>query len=107
MPTFPDDFLWGTATVAYSVEGAVAEDGRGESIWDRFCRQPGRIADGSTGAVAADHYRRWPKDIELMARLGIKAYRFSIAWPRVRPVERAASICPRGTLSIPARRISP
>jgi beta-glucosidase len=85
MPTFPDDFLWGTATAAYSVEGAVAEDGRGESIWDRFCRQPGRIADGSTGAVAADHYRRWPKDIELMARLGIKAYRFSIAWPRLFP----------------------
>jgi beta-glucosidase len=85
MPRFPAGFTWGAATAAYQIEGAVAEDGRGESVWDTFCRRPGAIRDGHTGDVAADHYHRWPGDIELMARLGITAYRFSIAWPRVQP----------------------
>ncbi|MGD0684249.1 MAG: GH1 family beta-glucosidase [Streptosporangiaceae bacterium] len=85
MPQFPAGFAWGAATAAYQIEGAVAEDGRWESVWDTFCRRPGAIRDGHTGDVAADHYHRWPGDIELMTRLGITAYRFSIAWPRVQP----------------------
>lgn len=82
---FPDGFLWGAATSAYQVEGAAGEDGRGESIWDRFCREPGRIENGDTGDIACDHYRRWRHDIDLMRRLGLTAYRFSVAWPRVFP----------------------
>jgi beta-glucosidase len=85
MPRFPGDFVWGVATSSYQIEGAVAEDGRGESVWDVFCRQPGAVKDGDTGDVAADHYHRWPGDVELMAELGLTAYRFSIAWPRVQP----------------------
>jgi beta-glucosidase len=85
MPRFPDGFRWGVATAAYQVEGAVAEDGRRDSIWDTFCRQPGRIKNGDTGDVACDHYHRWPQDVALMAELGIDAYRFSIAWPRIQP----------------------
>ena len=84
-PPFPPDFTWGVATAAYQIEGAVAEDGRGQSIWDTFCRQPGAILDGQTGDVADDHYHRWPEDVALMADLGIGTYRFSIAWPRVQP----------------------
>jgi len=82
---FPAGFLWGAATSSYQIEGAVREDGRGESIWDRFCSTPGRIQDGSTGDVACDHYHRWQDDVRLLAELGIKAYRFSIAWPRIFP----------------------
>ena len=82
---FPATFLWGTATSSYQVEGAVDADGRGESIWDRFCRQPGHIADGSDGSVACDHYHRFAEDIAMMQRLNLNAYRFSIAWPRVLP----------------------
>ena len=82
---FPDGFLWGAATSAYQIEGAVAEDGRSESVWDRFCNQPGRIYDGDTGAMACDHYHRRRDDIRLMAWLGLSAYRFSVAWPRVAP----------------------
>jgi beta-glucosidase len=82
---FPADFRWGCATSAYQIEGAAAADGRGESIWDRFCAGPGRIRDGSTGAIACDHYRRWPEDLDLAQSLGLNAYRFSIAWPRVFP----------------------
>ena len=82
---FPKDFVWGVATSAFQIEGAVAEDGRGVSIWDRFCRVPGAIADGSDGDVACDHYHRWAADLDLIADLGVDAYRFSVAWPRVRP----------------------
>jgi len=79
------DFVWGVATAAYQVEGAVAEDGRSPSIWDTFCRVPGAIDNGDTGDVACDHYHRWPEDIGLMRELGVGAYRFSVAWPRVLP----------------------
>ena len=84
-PRFPPGFAWGVATAAYQIEGAVAEDGRGDSIWDTFCRQPGAIRDGQTGDVADDHYHRWAEDVALMAELGIGTYRFSIAWPRIQP----------------------
>ena len=83
--TFPDDFVWGTATAAYQIEGAVAEDGRGRSIWDTFSHTPGRTHSGDTGDVAANHYHRYKEDIALMAELGLDAYRFSIAWPRILP----------------------
>jgi beta-glucosidase len=88
--SFPADFVWGVATSAYQIEGAVAADGRGESIWDVFCREPGRIADGSSGAVACDHYHRWAEDVALLAGLGVGAYRFSVAWPRVFPAGRGS-----------------
>ena len=81
----PPGFLFGTSTASYQVEGAVDEDGRGPSIWDTFTAQPGRVVDGCTGAVACDHYHRWPEDVALMRRLGADGYRFSIAWPRVQP----------------------
>jgi beta-glucosidase len=84
-PRFPPGFTWGVATAAYQIEGAVAEDGRTDSVWDVFCRQPGVIRDGHTGDVADDHYHRWPEDVALMTGLGIGAYRFSIGWPRVQP----------------------
>ena len=82
---FPDGFTWGVATSAYQIEGAVGEDGRGESIWDRFSHTPGRIRDGESGDVAVDHYHRWREDIGIMSELGANAYRFSIAWPRLFP----------------------
>ena len=82
---FPDGFLWGTATAAYQIEGAVDADGRGTSIWDRFAHQPGNTHHGETGDVADDHYHRYAEDIRLMQSLGVKAYRFSVAWPRVFP----------------------
>ena len=85
---FPDGFVWGAATSAYQIEGAADGDGRGESIWDRFCRTPGRIRDGGVGDVACDHYHLWRDDIALMKELGLKAYRFSISWPRVIPEGR-------------------
>jgi beta-glucosidase len=80
----------GVATAAYQIEGAVREDGRGESIWDRFCRVPGAVANGDTGDVACDHYHRWREDLDLMAALHVESYRFSIAWPRVQPDGRGA-----------------
>jgi beta-glucosidase len=82
---FPPDFAWGVTTSAYQIEGAESTDGRGPSIWDTFSRRPGAIANGDTGAVAADHHARFREDVALMARLGIRAYRFSIAWPRIQP----------------------
>jgi beta-glucosidase len=87
---FPTDFGWGFAASGYQVEGAASEDGRGQSIWDTFAGQPGAIADGSTGAVATDHYHRYPEDVRLMADLGARAYRFSIGWPRVLPMGTGA-----------------
>jgi beta-glucosidase len=82
---FPADFRFGAATAAYQVEGAWNEDGKGPSIWDRFARLPGKVADGATGEVACDHYHRYPEDVEIMHRLGIRNYRFSVSWPRVVP----------------------
>jgi len=82
---FPKDFIWGAATASYQIEGAWNEDGRGESIWDRFSHTPGKTLDGDTGDVACNHYHLWRDDIKLMKGLGLKAYRFSIAWPRILP----------------------
>lgn len=82
---FPDGFLWGVASSAYQVEGAVHEDGRGQSIWDTFAHTPGRTKHGDTGDIATDQYHRLEDDLDLIARLGLKAYRFSVAWPRVQP----------------------
>lgn len=82
---FPSGFWWGAATASYQIEGAVRAGGRGESIWDRFSHTPGRIDNGDTGDVACDHYHRYAQDIELMKFLGINAYRFSVAWPRILP----------------------
>jgi beta-glucosidase len=87
---FPKGFLWGTATSAYQVEGAARDDGRGPSIWDTFAQTPGRIRDGSTGDVSVDHYHRYQEDVALMTGLGAGTYRFSIAWPRLRPDGRGA-----------------
>ncbi len=83
--TFPKDFLWGSATASYQIEGAVNEGGRGQSIWDTFSHTPGRVLGDDTGDVADDHYHRWPEDVGHIKRLGLAAYRFSIAWPRVQP----------------------
>jgi beta-glucosidase len=82
---FPPDFLWGVATSAYQIEGAASADGRKPSVWDTFSQKWGRTKDGKTGAVACDHYHRFEEDIQLMAALGVKQYRFSIAWPRIIP----------------------
>jgi len=90
MTRFPDDFLWGVSTASYQIEGAVREDGRGTSIWDTFSHTPGRVANGDTGDVACDHYHRYREDIALMAELGVDAYRFSTAWPRIQPSGRGA-----------------
>ncbi|MGN6697813.1 MAG: GH1 family beta-glucosidase [Thermomicrobiales bacterium] len=93
--TFPDGFLWGAATAAYQIEGAVREDGRGPSIWDTFSHTPGKVQDGDTGDIACDHYHRWRADIGLMRDLGLRAYRFSIAWPRIFP-DGASAVNTRG-----------
>ncbi|HVM58065.1 MAG TPA: GH1 family beta-glucosidase [Gaiellaceae bacterium] len=85
---FPPDFVWGAATAAYQIEGAAHEEGRGESVWDRFCATPGKVRNGDSGAVACDFYHRYADDIELMQKLGIDGFRFSIAWPRVLPKGR-------------------
>src|SRR5258707_5588956 len=82
---FPKNFYWGTATAAYQVEGAFREDGRGESIWDRFVHTPGKIKDGSTGDIACDHYHRYREDIGFMRAMHLNSSRFSIAWPRILP----------------------
>lgn len=85
---FPGDFVWGAATSAYQIEGASTADGRGESIWDRFCKGQGNILDSSSGATACDHYNLFRNDVALMRELGVQAYRFSLAWPRVLPQGR-------------------
>ncbi|MFJ9427089.1 GH1 family beta-glucosidase [Streptomyces sp. NPDC101249] len=85
---FPEDFLWGSATASYQIEGAATEDGRTASIWDTYARTPGRVRNGDTGDVATDHYHRWREDVALMADLGLGAYRFSLAWPRIQPTGR-------------------
>jgi len=82
---FPPDFIWGCATSSYQVEGATGADGRGPSIWDRFCRIPGKVVGGASGDSACDSYRRWKEDVELAAGLGVDSYRFSVAWPRIQP----------------------
>lgn len=82
---FPEGFVFGAATSCYQIEGAAAADGRGESIWDRFCAEPGKVAGGESGAVACDHYHRWREDVALMSELELDAYRFSLAWPRIFP----------------------
>ena len=83
---FPVDFIWGVATSSYQIEGATDLDGKGPSVWDTFCQQPGHIADGTDGALACDHYHRYLEDLDLIARLGVNAYRLSMSWPRVQPL---------------------
>jgi beta-galactosidase len=95
MTSFPPDFVWGAATAAYQIEGAVTEDGRGPSIWDTFSHTRGTILDHTTGDVADDHYHRYADDIAILADLGLTAYRFSIAWPRVLPTG-AGAVNPAG-----------
>jgi beta-glucosidase len=92
---FPENFLWGTATASYQVEGAVDEDGRGKSIWDTFSHTPGKVRHGDTGDIACDQYHRLEEDLDLMAELGLQAYRFSVAWPRITP-EGAGSVNQKG-----------
>ena len=87
---FPSDFIWGVATSAYQIEGAATEDGKGPSIWDTFCQREGTIADGSSGDVACDHLHRLEADLDLIASLGVNAYRFSMSWPRVQPLGHGA-----------------
>ncbi len=99
---FPPAFVWGAATAAYQIEGAAAEDGRTPSMWDVFAHTPGKVANGDTGDVAADHYHRYRDDVALMADLGIAAYRFSVSWPRViprgvGPINPKASTSTRGS----------
>src|SRR5689334_8575052 len=83
--SFPKDFLWGAATASYQIEGAATEGGRGASIWDVFSDTPGKVFNGDTGDVACDHYHRYVEDVGLMADLGLKGYRFSVAWTRILP----------------------
>ena len=83
--SFPQGFEWGAATAAYQIEGAPRADGKGLSIWDVFCQQPGRVMNGDTGDVACDHFHRYRDDVALMKRLGLQTYRFSVSWPRVLP----------------------
>jgi len=92
---FPRDFVWGAATASYQIEGAANEDGRGESVWDRFCATPGKVRNGDTGAVACDFYHRYRDDVALMRELGLDAFRFSIAWPRIVPGGRGR-VNPKG-----------
>lgn len=88
--SFPENFIWGAATSAYQIEGAAHEDGKGLSVWDTFCRQPGRVWNDHTGDIATDHYHRFPEDVKIMKDLGLKAYRFSVSWPRIFPTGRGA-----------------
>ncbi|WP_436761879.1 glycoside hydrolase family 1 protein [Streptosporangium sp. V21-05] len=94
-PAFPAGFVWGAASAAYQIEGAAREDGHGPSIWDTFSRTPGWVLSGHTGDVACDHYHRHADDVELMRSLGLAAYRFSVAWPRIQP-DGSGPVNPRG-----------
>ncbi|MFJ9796719.1 GH1 family beta-glucosidase [Streptomyces sp. NPDC101145] len=89
---FPAGFRWGTATAAYQIEGAATEDGRTPSIWDTFSRVPGKVRNGDTGDIAADHYHRMPEDVALMRELGVTDYRFSVSWSRVQPTGRGPAV---------------
>jgi hypothetical protein len=93
--SFPADFVWGASTSSYQIEGAVDADGRGPSIWDVFSHTPGKVKHDDNGDVACDHYHRWPEDLDLLARGGFNAYRFSTAWPRILPAGSGA-VEPRG-----------
>src|SRR3984885_5014257 len=93
--SFPADFVWGASTSSYQIEGAVDADGRGQSIWDVFSHTPGKVKHDDTGDVACDHYHRWAEDLDLLARGGFNAYRFSTAWPRILPAGSGA-VEPRG-----------
>lgn len=93
--SFRKDFIWGAATASYQIEGAAYEDGKGISVWDRFSHEPGKIFEGHTGDVACDHYHRYEEDAALMQQMGIKNYRFSIAWPRILP-EGKGAVCQKG-----------
>lgn len=88
--SFPNGFVWGAATAAYQIEGAAAEDGKGPSVWDMFCRKPGAVWNGHSGEIACDHYHRVLDDVALMQSLGLQGYRFSISWPRVLPAGTGA-----------------
>ncbi len=85
MRKFPDGFVWGAATASFQIEGATLEDGRGDSVWDAFCRTPGKVANGADGSVACDHYHRYADDAKLLKTLGLPNYRLSVAWPRIIP----------------------
>lgn len=87
---FPDGFLWGAATASFQIEGSTTADGRSPSIWDTFCEIEGKVVNKDTGDPACDHYRRMPQDVVLMKELGLDAYRFSVAWPRVIPTGTGA-----------------
>ena len=82
---FPKDFIWGTATSSYQIEGAPDLDGKGPSVWDHFSHTEGNIKNGDTGDIACDHYHLWPEDLKLLEHLGVNSYRFSISWPRILP----------------------
>ena len=83
--TFPKDFVWAAASASFQIEGAANEDGKGLSVWDAFCKQPGKVYGGNTGDIACDHYNRFEDDCKIMRDIGLKAYRLSISWPRVMP----------------------
>ena len=89
--SFPDGFLWGLATASYQVEGAWNEDGKGESIWDRFVHTVGKVKGGATGDIACDQYHLYPQDIAILKSLNQKSYRFSISWPRIQPTGTGAA----------------
>ena len=95
--SLPHDFVWGAATASYQIEGAAHEDGRGESVWDRFCATPGKVRNGDSGEIACDFYHRYRDDVALMRELGLDAFRFSIAWPRVMPTGAGRSTRPGST----------
>jgi beta-glucosidase len=90
-PVLKSGFLWGVSTSSFQIEGAAHLDGRGDSIWDTYCRLQGRVKNGDTGDIACDHYHRYAEDVALMRNLGIDAYRFSILWPRVLPSGRGVA----------------